>query len=253
MKVVILAGGLGTRLAEETGVIPKPMVEIGGYPILWHIMKIYSHYGLNEFIVCLGYKGYCIKEYFLNYRAHSNDLTINTGTGDLEFHCNRSEKWIISLIETGARTLTGGRLKRVREYVQDEDFCMTYGDGVANVNIAELLKYHEAQGRLATVTSVKPPGRFGALDIRDGKVTRFLEKPSGDQGAINGGFFVLSPKVLDLIGELSDDLPVDHRQQQRTVIGGDEHVPDGLHEVVRLGEQAVLVLAHAHMQFVEGP
>lgn len=199
MKVVILAGGLGTRLAEETGVIPKPMVEIGGYPILWHIMKIYSHYGLNEFIVCLGYKGYCIKEYFLNYRAHSNDLTINTGTGDLEFHCNRSEKWIISLIETGARTLTGGRLKRVREYVQDEDFCMTYGDGVANVNIAELLKYHEAQGRLATVTSVKPPGRFGALDIRDGKVTRFLEKPSGDQGAINGGFFVLSPKVLDLI------------------------------------------------------
>jgi len=199
MKVVILAGGLGTRLSEETGLVPKPMVEIGGHPILWHIMKIFSQYGLNDFIICLGYKGYCIKEYFMNYKAHSSDITIHTKSNTVDFHKDRADDWHISLVETGDTTMTGGRLKRVQEYVGEDDFCMTYGDGVADINIHDLLEYHKKQGLLGTVTSVKPPGRFGALNIEDGQVKSFLEKPTGDQGTINGGFFVLSPKVFDLI------------------------------------------------------
>jgi glucose-1-phosphate cytidylyltransferase len=199
MKVVILAGGLGTRLGEETSVRPKPMVEIGGKPILWHIMKIFSHYGLNDFIICLGYKGYLIKEYFLNYYLHTADVTIDLRTNAQEIHRNGTEPWRVTLVETGETTQTGGRLGRVRPYLGDEEFCMTYGDGVADIDIAALLDYHRAHGRQATVTAVAPQGRFGALRLNGTAVTSFEEKPKGDGGLINGGFFVLSPKVLDLI------------------------------------------------------
>ncbi|MFC3531886.1 glucose-1-phosphate cytidylyltransferase [Vogesella facilis] len=202
MKAVILAGGLGTRISEETSVRPKPMVEIGGKPILWHIMKIYSHYGINEFVICCGYKGYVIKEYFANYFLHMSDVTFDMSNNKMEVHQRYAEPWRVTLVDTGEDTMTGGRLKRVRNYVEnDEAFCFTYGDGVSNVNIAQLIEFHKAQGVNATLTSTYPPGRFGALDIHDGKVITFKEKPKGDGGMINGGFFVLSPKVIDLIDD----------------------------------------------------
>lgn len=199
MKVVILAGGLGTRLSEETGLRPKPMVEIGGKPILWHIMKLYSFHGVNEFVICLGYKGYMIKEYFANYFLHMSDVTFNMATNRMEVHQNNAEPWVVTLVDTGDQTMTGGRLGRVRKYVGSEDFCMTYGDGVADVDIAAAIQFHRAHGRLATVTATQPAGRFGALQLRKDEVVSFREKPEGDGGWINGGFFVLSPKVLDLI------------------------------------------------------
>ncbi|HLE11311.1 MAG: glucose-1-phosphate cytidylyltransferase [Bdellovibrionales bacterium RIFOXYD12_FULL_39_22] len=203
MKVVILAGGFGTRLSEETEVRPKPMVEIGGMPILWHIMKTYSRYGFNEFIICLGYKGYYIKEYFANYLLHHCDITIDLNDrSKMEIHHNKSEPWKISLIDTGANTQTGGRIKRIREYLNNETFFMTYGDGVADVNIAELLKFHKAQKKLATVTAVQPSGRFGALETSNKDsvvVSQFVEKPKGDNAWINAGFFVLEPSALDFV------------------------------------------------------
>ena len=202
MKAVILTGGFGSRLSEETESRPKPMVEIGGRPIIWHIMKIYSHYGINDFVVCLGYKGYVIKEFFCNYYLHTSDLTVDTATGTLTMHRPGTDNWRVSLIETGLATMTGGRLKRVRDFFGDDDaFCMTYGDGVASIDLAALLAFHRAHGRLATVTAVRPPGRFGALEIRDQRVAAFIEKPLGDNAYINGGFFVLSPQVLDYIAD----------------------------------------------------
>ena len=199
MKVVILAGGLGTRLSEETQLKPKPMIEIGGKPILWHIMKIYSTHGINDFIICCGYLGYQIKEYFANYFLHMSDVTFDMARNHMEVHQNNVEPWRVTLVDTGEETMTGGRLKRVKSYLGAEDFCLTYGDGVSNVNIPELIAYHRKQGLLATVTAVQPPGRFGSLDITQGKVMGFVEKPHGDGGWINGGFFVLSPKAIDYI------------------------------------------------------
>lgn len=204
-KCVILAGGLGTRLAEETETRPKPMVEIGGKPILWHIMKIYSYYGINDFIICLGYKGNSIKEFFLNYYQRTSDITIDLKNNEMQVHKNKAEPWTITLVDTGEKTMTGGRLKKVEKYIGDEDFCFTYGDGVANVNINSLLASHRKSGRLATVTAVQPPGRFGSIKIEDNLATSFQEKPAGDGSWINGGFFILSPKVLSLI---NDDLTV---------------------------------------------
>ncbi len=201
MKAVILAGGLGSRISEETDAKPKPMIQIGGKPILWHIMKIYAAHGINEFIICLGYKGYMIKEYFNNYFLHMSDVTIDVEHQKLEVHENHAEPWRVTLIDTGAMTMTGGRLKRVRAYLEDEDFCFTYGDGVADVNVRALVKFHETEGRLATVTAVQPPGRYGALHLKGTEVRGFLEKPLGDGGWVNGGFFVLSPKVIDYIAE----------------------------------------------------
>ncbi len=200
MKAVILAGGLGTRISEETHVKPKPMIEIGDKPILWHIMKIYSTYGINEFIICLGYKGYVIKEYFSNYFLHTSDVTFDLSSNSMEIHHQRAESWKITLIDTGEASMTGGRIKRIRDFVKDDDaFCLTYGDGVSNVNINKLIDFHKEHGKLATLTAVYPPGRFGALNISNGKVLKFEEKPKGDGGMINGGFFVLSPKVIDFI------------------------------------------------------
>jgi len=200
MKVVILAGGLGTRLSEETSLKPKPMVEIGGKPILWHIMKMYSTHGINDFIICCGYKGYVIKEYFANYFLHQSDVTFCMKTNSMKVHQERAEPWTVTLIDTGDNSMTGGRLARVAEYVKDEDaFCFTYGDGVSNINISELIEFHKDHGKDATLTSVYPPGRFGALDIQDNQIKRFTEKPKGDGALINGGFFVLSPKVLERI------------------------------------------------------
>jgi glucose-1-phosphate cytidylyltransferase len=199
MKVVILAGGAGTRLMEETGTRPKPMVEIGGRPIIWHIMKIYSAYGVNEFIICLGYKGYVIKEYFSNYYLHMADVTIDMTTNSVVMHETKAEPWKITLVDTGIDTMTGGRLKRVRRYLGDEDFCMTYGDAVSTVDIGRLIAFHHGHGCLATVTGVRPQARFGALSMRDGRVEGFLEKPEGDGQLINGGFFVLKPAALDHI------------------------------------------------------
>lgn len=199
MKVVILAGGLGTRLSEETHLKPKPMIEIGGKPVLWHIMKIYSTHGINDFIICCGYLGYQIKEYFANYFLHMSDVTFDMASNHMEVHQNNVEPWRVTLVDTGDDTMTGGRLKRVKSYLDAEDFCLTYGDGVGNVNIPELIAHHRKQGLLATVTAVQPPGRFGSLNITQGKVTGFVEKPHGDGGWINGGFFVLSPKVIDYI------------------------------------------------------
>jgi glucose-1-phosphate cytidylyltransferase len=199
MKVVILAGGLGSRLSEETQVRPKPMVEIGGRPILWHIMKIYSAHGINDFVICLGYKGYMIKEYFANYFLHMSDVTLDLKDNKMEVHQQHAEPWRITLVDTGEKTMTGGRLKHVRQYLGDEDFCMTYGDGVGDIDITKLVAFHKAHGCLATVTAVQPPGRFGSVVVDDGKVTEFIEKPVGDGGWISGGFFVLSPKVIDLI------------------------------------------------------
>lgn len=199
MKAVILAGGLGTRLSEETGVRPKPMVEVGGRPILWHIMKMYSFHGINEFVVCLGYKGYLIKEYFANYFLHMSDVTFDMQKNNMEVHQNNAEPWKVTLVDTGDETLTGGRLRRVRHYVQDDTFCLTYGDGVGDVDIRKLVKFHGSHGGLATITATQPPGRFGALEFDGLRVHSFQEKPQGDGGWINGGFFVLSPAVLDYI------------------------------------------------------
>lgn len=199
MKVVILAGGLGTRISEETSTKPKPMIEVGNKPIIWHIMKTYSHYGLNEFIICLGYKGYVLKEYFANYFLHSSDVTISLESGSIEIHRKRTENWKVTLVETGEETMTGGRVKRVRKYIGDDDFCLTYGDGVADINIKELINFHKNHPYLATVTATQPAGRFGALTIDGSTVKGFQEKPTGDGNWINGGFFVLSPKVIDYI------------------------------------------------------
>lgn len=201
MKLVLLAGGLGTRLSEETSVRPKPMVEIGGKPMLWHIMKFYLAYGINEVIVCCGYKGYMIKEYFANYALHSSDVTLDLAENAVQLHQRRTEPWKITLVDTGESTLTGGRLRRVREHLGHEDFCFTYGDGVSDVNISELIKFHRDQDVLVTLTATKPPGRFGALALKAGetRITSFHEKPEGDGAWINGGFFVVNPRALELI------------------------------------------------------
>jgi len=201
MKVVILAGGFGTRISEESHLKPKPMIEIGGRPILWHIMKIYSSFGFNDFVICLGYKGYCIKEYFAHYYLHESDVTFDfRNKNERIVHHHSAEPWRVTLVDTGAETMTGGRVKRVREYLGDEPFLLTYGDGVSNVNIGELLTYHKAHGKLATVTSIQPAGRFGALELdNDNRVQGFQEKPKGDGAWINGGFFIMEPRVLDYI------------------------------------------------------
>jgi glucose-1-phosphate cytidylyltransferase len=201
MKAVILAGGLGTRISEETHLKPKPMIEIGGKPILWHIMKSYSAHGVNDFVICCGYKGYVIKEYFANYFLHMSDVTFDMANNQMQVHQRNAEPWKVTLIDTGDETLTGGRLKRVASYIQDEsEFCFTYGDGVSDLNITSLIDFHRKHGKLATVTAVQPPGRYGALKLEGNQVTGFTEKPRGDGGLINGGFFVLSPKCLELIG-----------------------------------------------------
>ncbi|MDP3577806.1 glucose-1-phosphate cytidylyltransferase [Methyloversatilis sp.] len=197
MKAVILAGGLGTRISEETHLKPKPMIEIGGKPILWHIMKIYSAHGVNDFVICCGYRGYVIKEYFANYFLHTSDITFDMGNNRMEVHRRHAEPWRVTVVDTGEETMTGGRLKRVADYVaEDEDFCFTYGDGVADVNISEAIRFHRAHGKLATVTAVQPPGRYGALQMQGDSVNGFAEKPRGDGGLINGGFFVLSPRCI---------------------------------------------------------
>lgn len=199
MKAVILAGGLGTRISEETHAIPKPMIEIGGKPILWHIMKLYSAYGINDFIICCGYKGYLIKEYFANYFVHMSDITFDLSKNDMKVHSNHVEPWRVTLVDTGEQTLTGGRLKRVAHYVKDGTFCMTYGDGVGNINLKQLLEHHKKGKHLATVTAVRPPGRFGSLVIEQEKVADFHEKVPGDGAWINGGFFVLEPAVIEYV------------------------------------------------------
>jgi len=200
MKAVILAGGFGTRISEETDNIPKPMIQIGNKPILWHIMKLYSHHGVNDFIICCGYKGYLVKEYFANYVLHMSDVTFDMKNNKMHVHHERAEPWTVTLVDTGENTMTGGRIKRVSDYVKDEEaFCLTYGDGVSNVDISSLIEHHKKHNKLATLTAVFSPGRFGALEISKGQVNTFKEKPRGDGGRINGGFFVLSPKVIDLI------------------------------------------------------
>ena len=199
MKAVILAGGLGTRISEETSTRPKPMVEIGGKPILWHIMKIYAAHGIQDFIICLGYKGYMIKEYFANYYLHMSDVTFDMTNNKMEVHQNNAEPWRVTLVDTGEETMTGGRLRRIRAYLDDEDFCLTYGDGVCDVDIRRLVEFHKREGGLATLTAVQPPGRFGAINMEKHRITSFEEKPQGDGGWINGGFFVLSPKVIDYV------------------------------------------------------
>ena len=209
MKAVILAGGLGTRISEETGSRPKPMVEIGGKPILWHILKMYSAHGVNDFVICCGYKGYVIKEYFANYFLHNSDVTFDLGTNEMHVHQKYAESWKVTLIDTGENTMTGGRLKRVRNYLDQEDFCFTYGDGVSDIDITGLINFHRKENVLATVTAVQPPGRFGSLATQGSRVTGFMEKPAGEGGWINGGFFVLSPKVIDLI---SNDFTVWERE-----------------------------------------
>ena len=200
MKAVILAGGMGSRISEETNLRPKPMIEIGGKPILWHIMKIYSANGVNEFVICCGYKGYLIKEYFANYFLHMSDVTFNMADNTMEVHHRQAEPWRVTLVNTGEDSMTGGRLKRVAHYVKNEDaFCFTYGDGVADVNVAATIAFHRSHGKLATVTAVQPPGRYGALQLSQRQVMGFTEKPRGDGGLINGGFFVLSPRCLERI------------------------------------------------------
>jgi glucose-1-phosphate cytidylyltransferase len=202
MKAVILAGGLGTRISEETSIKPKPMIEIGGKPILWHIMKTYSHFGINDFVVCCGYKGYVIKEYFANYFLHMSDVTFDMATNQMQVHLINAEPWKVTLVDTGDETMTGGRIKRIANYVEGEEiFCLTYGDGVCDVDITALIQFHKQQKVKATVTATVPPGRFGALDISGERVKTFMEKPKGDGSMINGGFFVLSPKVIDYIAD----------------------------------------------------
>lgn len=215
MKVVILAGGFGTRLSEETTIKPKPMVEIGSKPILWHIMKIYSHFGFNDFVICLGYKGYVIKEYFANYYLHQSDVTFDLIDNSMKIHHNNSEPWKVTLVETGLNTMTGGRLLKVKDYLKNETFLMTYGDGVADININELIKYHKQAQQTATVTATQPSGRFGALQIENnGVVTSFKEKPDGDGNWINAGFFVLEP---DIFGYLDDDSTIFERKPLQTL------------------------------------
>ena len=202
MIAVILAGGLGTRISEETHLKPKPMIEIGGKPILWHIMKLYSAHGVNDFIICCGYKGYVIKEYFANYFLHMSDVTFDMQSNTMKVHHQKAEPWKVTLVDTGEASMTGGRLKRVEEYVKNEEaFCFTYGDGLADINVSKEIEFHKTHGKLATVTAVQPPGRYGALELSDSQITGFTEKPRGDGGLINGGFFVLSPKVLSLIND----------------------------------------------------
>jgi glucose-1-phosphate cytidylyltransferase len=200
MKAVILAGGIGTRISEETHLKPKPMIEIGGRPLLWHIMKIYSAHGVNDFVICCGYKGYLIKEYFANYVLHMSDVTFDMGLNEMKVHQQNAEPWRVTLVDTGEDTMTGGRLKRVADYLEGEDaFCFTYGDGVADVDVAASIAFHRAHGKLATITAVQPPGRYGALELEGGQVRAFTEKPRGDGGLISGGFFVLSPRCIDRI------------------------------------------------------
>lgn len=199
MKAVILAGGLGTRISEESHLKPKPMIEIGGRPIIWHIMKIYSYYGINDFVVCCGYKGYLIKEYFANYFMHMSDVTFDLQNNSMQIHQHYAEPWKVTLVDTGEMTGTGGRLLRIKEYVGDKDFCLTYGDGVSDVDIGKLIRFHQSHGKLATVTAVQPPGRYGALSIEGSNVKGFQEKPQGDGGWINGGFFVLQSGIFDYI------------------------------------------------------
>jgi glucose-1-phosphate cytidylyltransferase len=200
MKAIILAGGLGTRIAEETGLKPKPMIEIGGRPILWHIMKVYSSHGVHDFVICCGYKGYLIKEYFANYFLHMSDVTFDIANNAMEVHQRKAEPWRVTLVDTGEQTMTGGRLKRVSDYVRDEDaFCFTYGDGLTDLDIGALIAFHKGHGKAATVTAVQPPGRYGALKLRGDSVLGFIEKPKGDGAWINGGFFVLSPRCLEQI------------------------------------------------------
>jgi len=199
VKAVILAGGLGTRISEESHLKPKPMIEIGGRPILWHIMKIFSHWGINEFVICLGYKGYVIKEYFANYFLHMSDVTFDMSQNRMTVHQRKAEPWKVTLVDTGPETLTGGRLKRVARYLGDESFCFTYGDGVSDIDLGKLLDFHRAHGRLATLTAIQPPGRYGAVLIDDARVTSFQEKPAGDGAWVNGGFFVLESGVLEYI------------------------------------------------------
>ncbi len=200
MKAVILAGGIGTRISEETSIRPKPMIEIGGRPILWHILKMYSHHGINDFVICCGYKGYFIKEYFANYFLHMSDITFDMRSNRMEVHQKRAEPWNITLVDTGQESMTGGRLLRVSDYIhKDECFCLTYGDGVSDVDISASIEFHKKHGKTATLTATFPPGRFGALDIEGDQIIRFMEKPKGDGVMINGGFFVLSPKVLDYL------------------------------------------------------
>ena len=219
MKAVILAGGLGTRISEETHLKPKPMIEIGGRPILWHILKMYSAHGINDFVVCCGYRGYVIKEYFANYFLHMSDVTFDLVNNRMEVHERKSEPWRVTLVDTGEDTMTGGRLKRVASHVRDEEaFCFTYGDGVADVDITACIAFHRAHGKAATVTAVQPPGRYGALDMASAQVTGFTEKPKGDGGLINGGFFVLAPRVLDLID--ADATPWEGEPMQRLAASG---------------------------------
>ena len=220
MKAVILAGGLGTRLSEETAIRPKPMVEIGGMPILWHIMKTYSTHGVDDFIICCGYKGYVIKEYFANYFLHMSDVTIDMQANSMHVHQKRAEPWKVTLVDTGDTSATGGRIRRIAEHVRDEDaFCLTYGDGIGDIDITASIDFHRGHGKQATVTATFPPGRFGALDIQDSKVRSFQEKPRGDGAMINGGFFVLSPRVLDYID--GDDTLWEQEPLQRLAADGE--------------------------------
>jgi glucose-1-phosphate cytidylyltransferase len=221
VKAVILAGGFGTRISEETHIRPKPMVEIGGRPILWHVMKIYAQHGIQDFVICLGYKGYVIKEYFANYFLHNSDVTLDLAANRMDIHHRAAEPWRVSLIDTGENTMTGGRLKRVQRYVGDGDFCFTYGDGVGDVDIGKLVKFHQDHGKIATVTAVQPPGRYGALKMQGNQVLRFEEKPAGDNSYINGGFFVLSSRVFDFI---KDDATVWEREPlERLALEGQLH------------------------------
>jgi glucose-1-phosphate cytidylyltransferase len=214
MKAVILAGGLGTRIAEETAIRPKPMIEIGGKPVLWHILKTYSHHGINDFVICCGYKGYVIKEYFANYFLHMSDVTFDMTSNSKKVHQRHAEPWRVTLVDTGEDTMTGGRLKRVAEFVKDEEaFCFTYGDGVSDVNVTELIAFHKAQNVSATLTATTPPGRFGALDLSGSKVNSFIEKPKGDGAMINGGYFVLSPQVIEYISD--DSTTWEHEPLER--------------------------------------
>jgi len=201
MKAVLLAGGLGTRISEESVLKPKPMIEIGGKPILWHIMKMYSAHGVNDFIICCGYKGYVIKEYFANYFIHNSDITFDVKNNKMEIHQNTAEPWKVTVVDTGEETMTGGRLKRVAKYLGNEDFCFTYGDGVSDINIRASIEFHKSHGKMSTITAVQPPGRYGALKMNGTNVESFMEKPKGDGGVINGGFFVLNPKVVEYIKE----------------------------------------------------
>ncbi len=218
MKVVILAGGLGTRISEESHLKPKPMIEVGGKPVLWHVMKIYSTYGLTDFIICLGYKGYIIKEYFANYFLHMSDVTFDMANNAMTVHQASAEPWKVTLVDTGEHTMTGGRLRRVRSYLGDEPFCFTYGDGLSDIDIGALRAFHGARGTLATVTTVQPPGRFGAVNVSESKITSFREKPDGDGGWVSGGFFVLSPRVIDYIA--GDDTVWEREPMERLASEG---------------------------------